>query len=65
MAAGDRGLAERTEPAGPPGGAVVAPRRYGTLTGEPCPRTVRVDGDVEGTGDCLGCGACLLGTGLV
>lgn len=63
MVGGDRGLAERPEQPGSE--AAVAPRRHGTPTGEPCPRTVRVDGGIEGTGDCLGCGACLLGTGLV
>ena len=42
-----------------------APRRYATPNGAPCPRTVRVDGTVEGTGDCLGCGCCLVGSGLV
>ena len=42
-----------------------APRRFGTPTGAPCPRTVRLDGAVEGSGDCHGCGACLLDTGLV
>jgi hypothetical protein len=35
-------------------------RRYATPTGEPCPRAVRVDGTVEGTGECLWCGYCLL-----
>lgn len=40
-------------------------RRHATPTGEPCPRSVRVDGSVDGSGDCHGCGACLLGTGLV
>jgi len=35
-------------------------RRYPTPTGAPCPRTVRVDGSVEGSGACLGCGTCLL-----
>jgi hypothetical protein len=45
----------------------VAPdgRRYATPNGAPCPRTVRVDGTVEGSGDCLGCGCCLVGSGLV
>ena len=35
-------------------------RRWATPTGEPCPRVVRVDGTLEGTGDCVGCGFCLL-----
>lgn len=39
--------------------------RYQTWNGEPCPRHVRVDGTVTGSGDCLGCGTCLLGSGLV
>jgi hypothetical protein len=39
--------------------------RWRTPTGEPCPRNVRVDGTIEGTGDCLGCGFCLLIAGLV
>lgn len=33
--------------------------RYRTPTGEPCPRTVRVDGSVEGSGECYCCGYCL------
>jgi len=37
-----------------------APRRYATPTGDPCPRTVRVDGSVVGNGECLCCGFCLL-----
>ena len=41
------------------------PRRWMTPTGDPCPRSLRVDGRVEGTGDCQGCGCCLLSTGLV
>ena len=40
-------------------------RRWGTPTGEPCPRSLRVDGSVEGTGDCVDCGFCLLLAGLV
>jgi hypothetical protein len=39
--------------------------RWRTPTGEPCPRTRRLDGGVEGSGDCLGCGLCLLFGGLV
>jgi hypothetical protein len=42
-----------------------AARRYATPTGEPCPRTVRVDGTVEGDGNCRGCGVCLQFGGLV
>lgn len=38
---------------------------YQTWNGEPCPRYVRVDGTVVGSGDCFGCGTCLLGSGLV
>ena len=41
------------------------PRRYATPTGEPCPRTVRLDGTIEGSGDCHACGCCLLDSGLV
>jgi hypothetical protein len=33
--------------------------RYATPTGRPCPRVVRLDGTIEGEGDCLGCGNCL------
>jgi hypothetical protein len=40
-------------------------KRYQTWNGEPCPRHVRVDGTVVGSGDCLGCGTCLLGSGLL
>jgi hypothetical protein len=39
--------------------------RYLTPTGDPCPRVVRVDGTVLGSGDCLGCGTCLLFGGLL
>jgi hypothetical protein len=39
--------------------------RYATPTGSPCPRTIRVDGTVEGAGACFGCGTCLLFGGLV
>lgn len=63
MVGRDRELAERPERSASVDG--VAPLRYGPPTGEPCPRTVRFDGGVDGTGDCLGCGTCLLGTGLV
>jgi hypothetical protein len=41
------------------------PRRWATATGEPCPRTVRLDGTIEGSGDCMGCGLCLLFGDLV
>ncbi len=40
-------------------------QRYQTWNGEPCPRYLRVDGTVVGSGDCLGCGTCLLGSGLL
>jgi hypothetical protein len=35
-------------------------RRWATPTGEPCPRVKRLDGTIEGSGDCVGCGFCLL-----
>ena len=34
--------------------------RYQTPTGQPCPRSLRVDGTVWGSGDCQACGYCLL-----
>ena len=34
--------------------------RWATPTGQPCPRAVKQDGTIEGSGDCLGCGFCLL-----
>lgn len=34
--------------------------RYPTPTGDPCPRTVRIDGTIELGGNCQGCGTCLL-----
>ena len=34
--------------------------RYPTPTGEPCPRCLRDDGAVVGTGACTSCGCCLL-----
>jgi len=40
-------------------------RRWGTPTGDPCPRSQHLDGRVEGTADCHGCGFCLLLAGLV
>jgi hypothetical protein len=45
--------------------AAGRPRRWQTPTGEPCPRVVRVDGTLEGSGDCVGCGFCHLIAGLV
>lgn len=33
---------------------------YATPTGDPCPRWVREDGSVEGSGECGSCGSCLL-----
>jgi hypothetical protein len=33
---------------------------YATPTGDPCPRALRADGTVVGTGECLACGCCLL-----
>ena len=39
--------------------------RYATPTGQPCPRTLHVDGTVEGAGACLGCGTCLQFGGLI
>ena len=39
--------------------------RWGTPTGDPCPRLVHLDGRVEGTGECQDCGFCLLLAGLV
>jgi hypothetical protein len=46
-------------------GAPRPPHRWLTPTGEPCPRVVRVDGTLEGSGDCVGCGFCHLLSGLV
>ncbi len=45
-----------------PDDAVVAAEkcRWATPTGEPCPRIRRCDGTLEGSGDCVGCGFCLL-----
>ena len=40
-------------------------RRYPTPTGDPCPRQVRVDGTVDGSGACFGCGTCMLFGGLL
>ncbi len=40
-------------------------RRWRTPTGDPCPRSQHMDGRVEGSGDCHGCGFCLLLAGLV
>jgi hypothetical protein len=33
---------------------------YATPTGQPCPRCVRLDGTIDGSGDCVACGTCLL-----
>lgn len=64
-----------TEAVGPPGPPAADPdppavdpappaQRYTTPTGDPCPRRVHVDGRVEGDGECLWCGFCLLVAGL-
>lgn len=45
--------------------APVEERRYPTPTGEPCPRSLRLDGTVAGAAACHGCGYCLLLAGLV
>ena len=34
--------------------------RYQTPTGAPCPRSLGLDGTIAGSGDCHGCGYCLL-----
>jgi hypothetical protein len=39
--------------------------RWATPTGAPCPRSLGVDGDVVASGDCHGCGFCLLVGGLL
>jgi len=39
--------------------------RYPTPTGEPCPRTIRVDGTIENGGNCQSCGTCLLYGGVI
>ena len=39
--------------------------RYPTATGEPCPRTIRIDGTIENGGVCQSCGTCLLHSGLI
>ena len=39
--------------------------RYATPTGEPCPRTIRVDGTITNSGNCQSCGTCLLYGGLI
>jgi hypothetical protein len=38
----------------------IAGYRYPTPSGEPCPRTIRVDGTIEFNGNCQSCGTCLL-----
>ena len=43
----------------------IAGYRYPTPTGEPCPRTIRVDGTIERGGNCQSCGTCLLFGGLI
>lgn len=43
----------------------LAGYRYPTPTGEPCPRTIRVDGTIESGGNCQSCGTCLLYGGLI
>ena len=49
-----------------PGAAPRIPgHRYATPTGEPCPRTIRVDGTIENGGNCQSCGTCLLYSGLI
>ena len=42
------------------GTGVVSPgNEIDVAFGVPCPRTVRVDGGLDGGGVCHGCGACL------
>lgn len=57
------------DPIGPDAPAGRAPRiagyRYPTPTGEPCPRTIHVDGTIENNGICQSCGTCLLFGGMV
>jgi len=43
----------------------IAGYRYPTPSGEPCPRTVHVDGTIENNGICQSCGTCLLFGGMV
>jgi hypothetical protein len=47
------------------GGTDGSLRRWVTPTGAPCPRSQRADGSTVGSGDCHGCGFCLLLAGLV
>lgn len=57
------------DPIGSRAPATSAPRiagyRYATPTGDPCPRTIRVDGSIENGGNCQSCGTCLLYSGLI
>jgi hypothetical protein len=39
--------------------------RYATPTGDPCPRTIRMDGTIENGGNCQSCGTCLLFGNLI
>jgi hypothetical protein len=57
---GPHGTRRRT-----PSAARIPGHRYPTPTGEPCPRTIRVDGTIENDGNCQSCGTCLLYGGLV
>lgn len=43
----------------------VSGYHYATPTGDPCPRTIRVDGTIENGGNCQSCGTCLLFSGLI
>jgi hypothetical protein len=42
-----------------PSSPVEPERRFATPTGEPCPHQIRLDGTIEGPGDCYSCGYCL------
>jgi len=54
------GTAERPPAPWPPPLPPPVEHRYATPTGECCLRALRVDGTVEGSGDCVSCGTCLL-----
>ena len=54
IGAGATGTPEASAPVGGPS------IRFLTPTGAPCPRQLRPDLTVEGSGHCYGCGSCLL-----
>ena len=53
-------VSETSDPDRGPTPTAEGETRFITPTGTPCPRAVRLDGTVEGSGNCCDCGYCML-----